>query len=126
MGGSSGLGGAPPSSLSRPLKSSGGGDIKDELRRAGLLTLPQGDSYSASSSVDTGGAAAAAGGGRAAAAAAPPPSSLAPRPVYDAEFSISNSNIEDVLGGGVAGGGGGFGENVSVLDDKEAFIRRIA
>jgi len=79
---------------SRPLKSSGGGgdDIKEELRRAGLLTLPPGDSYSTQSSVEAsgsqhaapvrlGGTAARSGGG-----------------VYDAEYSVSNSNIEDALG----------------------------
>jgi hypothetical protein len=87
--------------LGRPLKSSGAGDIKDELRRAGLLTLPPGDSYSAHSSLDTGrlqqqqqqqlqeGAATAGSAGRL------PPG----RHVFDAELSVSNSLIlEDGLG----------------------------
>ena len=86
-GGGGGLGAA-----TRPLKSSGGGDIKDELRRAGLLTLPDGDSYSGHSSVEV-----SAGGSQ------PPPQrqqqARPARAVYDAEFSISNSNIEDMLGG---------------------------
>ena len=87
-GGGGGLGAA-----TRPLKSSGGGgDIKDELRRAGLLTLPDGDSYSGHSSVEV-----SAGGSQ-------PPlqrqqQARPARAVYDAEFSVSNSNIEDMLGG---------------------------
>ncbi len=83
--------GLPPAlGAPAPLKSSAG-DIKEELRRAGLLTLPaSGDSLSVHSSVEASSAASklaggAAGGSRLGGG----------RPIYDAEFSISNSMLED-------------------------------
>ncbi|GAX83230.1 hypothetical protein CEUSTIGMA_g10656.t1 [Chlamydomonas eustigma] len=118
---------APLGAAGRPLKSSGAEDIKDELRRAGLLTLPLGDSDSVNSSLDTarlqqkqkqeGGPAAASAAGR------PPPG----RHVFDAELSVSNSLAEEGFGAPAdPEHGGSFSMDVSrSMDMREHGISQM-